>query len=76
MAGNITAAYLTKFHGQGLWKDVDPWTGVFNPTNGLLKEATPYVGMLLRYYEMFPPYVVMIIITLFGRNILYVHSIL
>ncbi|KAL0640734.1 hypothetical protein Q9L58_000039 [Maublancomyces gigas] len=70
-AGNITAAYLTNFHGQGLWKDVNAWTGVFNPMGGLLKEATPYVGMLLRYYEMFPPYVGMIVVSILARKVMY-----
>lgn len=71
LTANITAAYLVKFHEQGLWRDVDAWTGVFNPISGSLKEATPYVGILLRYYEMLPPWVVMIAVSLLGRNIMY-----
>lgn len=73
VVANVTdgeeAAYLVKFHQEGLWKRVDAWKSVFNPIDGLLKEATPYVGMVLGYYEALPPWVVMIVVSLMAKNI-------
>jgi len=72
-AANVTdgeeAAYLVKFHREGLWKGVDAWNNVLNPIDGLLKEATPYVGMALGYYEALPAWVMMIAVSLLAKNI-------
>lgn len=79
-AANITEggepAYLVKFHEEGLWKGANAWTGVFNPITGVLKEATPYVGIALGYYDKVPSWVVMVTISFLGRNIMYVDSFL
>lgn len=68
-------AYLVKFHQEGLWKGVSAWKDVFNPIDGVLKEATPYVGMFLGYYEASPSWVVMVAITFVGRDIMYGPSV-
>lgn len=78
-AANITAgeepAFLVKFLEQGLWKGADAWTGAFHPVNGLLMEATPYVGILLRYYEVLPSWLVIAVVSLLARSFMYEFSI-
>ena len=39
-------AFITKFHTEKEWKDVAPWTGIFNPIDGLLKDYTPIIRVI------------------------------
>ncbi|PUU81920.1 hypothetical protein B9Z19DRAFT_1121458 [Tuber borchii] len=43
--------YYTQFHSSKKWKDIEAWTGVFNPINGTLKDARSYAGIALTAYE-------------------------
>lgn len=61
--------YYTRFFAAGQWKEVKPWTGVLNPIDGVLKAATPWLGMALKYYEKAPQWAVMLTISLVGRQV-------
>jgi hypothetical protein len=65
-------AFLAKFHFEKEWKAIAPWTGIFNPIDGALKNYTPILGKALQYYEMMPQWAFMIGISLLGRTITYV----
>jgi len=62
-------AFLAKFHFEKEWKAIAPWTGIFNPIDGALKNYTPILGKALQYYEMMPQWAFMIGISLLGRTI-------
>lgn len=61
--------YVAKFHSEGLWTNVDPWTGVFNPVDGALKIMLPYLGIALKGWEMMPQWLFMLVVSFLGRNI-------
>lgn len=46
--------HYTQFYSSKKWKDVEAWTGVFNPINGTLKDVRPYAGIALTFYEAMP----------------------
>ncbi|CUS13053.1 unnamed protein product [Tuber aestivum] len=62
--------HYTQFHSSKEWKNVEAWTGVFNPINGTLRDVRPYAGMALTYYEAMPQWVPMILIGFVGRSIM------
>lgn len=75
LADGEQPAYLVKYHTEGLWKDVAPWTGVFNPIDGALKDiVVPYLAVAIGYYDVLPPWVLMVTISFLGRNIMYGFS--
>jgi len=43
--------HYTQFHFSKKWKNIEAWTGVFNPINGTLKDARSYAGIALTAYE-------------------------
>ena len=43
--------HYTQFHSSKKWKNIEAWTGVFNPINGTLKGARYYAGIALTVYE-------------------------
>jgi len=61
--------HLVEFFTEKHWTEVKPWTGMFNPINGTLKEAGPYVGEFLRYYEKCPQWLMMILLSLGSRKL-------
>lgn len=44
--------YLVQFFSEKHWSDVKPWTGMFTPTNGTLKEAQ-WLTITRRWCEVF-----------------------
>lgn len=63
------AAYLVKFHAEAAWKNVDAWSGIFNPIDGALKDfVVPYLSTAMMYYEVIPPWVVVVTSTLLGAT--------
>lgn len=46
--------HFTPFFTSNEWETIKPWTGVFNPINGALKDVRPYVAQVLTYYEATP----------------------
>lgn len=51
------------------WLEIKPWTGVFNPIDGVLKDVAPFLGLALKHYERLPQWAVMLGISLIGRQI-------
>ena len=43
--------HYTQFHSSKKWKNIEAWTGVFNPINGTLKDVRSYAGIALAAYE-------------------------
>jgi len=60
--------HYTQFYSSKKWKDVEAWTGVFNPINGTLKDVRPYAGVALTFYEAMPQWVPMLLISFVGRT--------
>jgi hypothetical protein len=71
---NEQPAYIAKFHTEKKWQEISPWTGVFNPIDGALKDYSPILAPVLRYYEMIPQWIFMIGISFLGRSITYVPA--
>ena len=44
--------HYTQFHSSKKWKNIEAWTGVFNPINGTLKDVRSYAGIALTAYEL------------------------
>lgn len=59
--------HLVQFFTEKHWIEVKPWTGIFNPIDGKFKEAGPYVGEFLRYYEKCPQWLLMLVLSLGSR---------
>ena len=76
IAASEQPALLSKFVTEKEWKTIEPWTGVFNPIDGMLKDYTPYLALALKYYDMLPQWAFMVIISLVGRQFSYVFRIL
>jgi len=64
---NEQPAYLTKFYTEKEWKTIEPWTGLFHPTTGQLKDYGPQLSQVLQYYEMIPQWLFILGISLLGR---------
>jgi len=59
--------YFTRYLTEKEWKNTEPWTNLFNPVDGALKDASPYLALGLKGYEMMPQWLFMILVTVFGR---------
>ena len=64
-------AFLAKFYTEKAWKDVAPWTGIFNPIDGLLKDYTPILGLAYNYYDSVPQWMLVVGISFLGRVLTY-----
>ncbi|PWW73796.1 hypothetical protein C7212DRAFT_220995 [Tuber magnatum] len=62
--------HYTQFYISKEWKNVEAWTGVFNPINGTLKDVRSYAGIALTYYEAMPQWVPMLLISFVGWSIM------
>jgi len=69
IAAEEQPAYIAHFVTEKKWKDVSPWTNVFNPVDGTLKDASPYLAIALKGYEMMPQWLFMILISFVGRYV-------
>lgn len=72
---NITEAneqpeYLVRLYTEKEWKTIEPWTGLFHPITGRLKDYAPQISKVLQYFEMMPQWLFMVVITLFSRTIM------
>jgi hypothetical protein len=59
--------YFARYLTEKEWKNSEPWTNLFNPVSGLLKDVSPYLALALKGYEMMPQWLFMILVTVFGR---------
>jgi hypothetical protein len=66
---NEHPTFITKFHTEKKWQELAPWTGAFNPIYGSLKDYSSMLAPALRFYEMIPQWIFMIVISFLGRNI-------
>ncbi|TGZ81252.1 hypothetical protein EX30DRAFT_391498 [Ascodesmis nigricans] len=66
----LRTQHLEKFVLQQRWKRVHPWTGVLNPIDGSLKSVAPALVRLREAYEVLPQWVVMILVSVIGRQVM------
>ena len=58
-------SHYTQFHPSKKWKNIEAWTGVFNPIIGTLKGARYYAGIALTVYEAISLWGLVILINVF-----------